>query len=244
MTWRQYLPKPVRDRIEVNTYAMKHWLAATALQIPPHSYVLDAGAGEGRFRHLFSHTKYIGVDLAVGDTSWDYSRLSAINALQELCFPDDTFDVVICTQVLEHVAEPEQVLRELTRVLKPGGHLVLVAPQSWHEHQVPYDFFRYTSFGIRYLLKKVGLSIEEIRPLGGYYWYLSFQLQLMSYWTFSRNKVLEKWGLLHLLLKVFVTIIFELLLPLLLFYLDPLDRVQEATLGHYCVARKPAHTPT
>lgn len=239
-SWRRHLPVWVRERIEVNTFLMTRLLAETARQLPATSRVLDAGAGEGRFQELFAHTNYVGVDLAVGDSTWNYSALDAINTLDRLCFADDSFDVVVFTQVMEHLPEPSAVLAELQRVLRPGGLLILVAPQSWHAHQIPHDFYRYTAYGIRYLLQKNGLVAEKVQPLGGYFWYLSFQLQLLPYWTFSRNRVASHLPApLRLALKTAAVALFELCLPLLLFYLDPLDQVQEATLGHFCLARKP-----
>jgi len=238
-SWRRHLPLWIRERIEVNTFLMNRLLAQAAGELPVSARVLDAGAGEGRFRELFAHTNYVGVDLAVGDSMWNYSALDAINSLERLCFADDTFDVVVFTQVMEHLPEPGAVLAEIARVLRPGGLLILVAPQSWHAHQIPHDFYRYTAYGIRHLLTKNGLAIDEIKPLGGYFWYLSFQLQLLPYWTFSRNGAARQLPApLRLGLKAATVALFELCLPLLLFYLDPLDRAQEATLGHFCTARK------
>lgn len=239
-SWRRHLPAWVRERIEVNTFLMVRLLAETARQLPASSRVLDAGAGEGRFSEFFAHTNYVGVDLAVGDSTWNYRGLDAINSLDQLCFADNSFDVVVFTQVMEHLPEPSAVLAELQRVLRPGGLLILVAPQSWHAHQIPHDFYRYTAYGIRYLLQKNGLVAEKIQPLGGYFWYLSFQLQLLPYWAFSRNRAASHLpGPLRLALKSAAVALFELCLPLLLFYLDPIDQVQEATLGHFCLARKP-----
>jgi len=240
--WRRHLPNWMRERIEVNTFLMKDLLATTAQTLPTESFVLDAGAGEGRFRDLFAHTRYLGVDLAVGDLAWDYSGLDIITPLERLCFADATFDVVVFTQVMEHVSEPSLVLAELRRVLRPGGMLILVAPQSWHEHQIPHDYYRYTSYGLRYLLAKNGYEVETIQPLGGYFWYLAFQLQLLPYWLFSRNHFGNWLGTLRPFLKASFVVIFEVLLPLILFYLDRLDRVQEATLGHFCIAH--ARTPS
>ena len=236
--WRRHLPSFLLERIEVNTYLMNQLLSKAAIDLRASTWVLDAGSGEGRFKPLFAHTHYVGVDLAVGDATWDYTRLDAINTLERLPFADNTFDAAVCTQVLEHLAEPEAVLREIQRVLKPGGILVLVAPQSWHEHQIPHDYFRYTSFGLRHLLGKAGYQVDTMIPLGGYFWYLSFQLQQFTYWLFSRNHWLQSTGLLGKCIKAVSAVIFELMLPLLLFPLDSLDRVQEATLGHFCLARK------
>lgn len=241
--WRNHLPAWLRARIEVNTTLMQQLIAQTAATLPPSARVLDAGAGEGRFRDLFAHTRYTGVDLAVGDATWNYAGLDAINTLEQLCFADNTFDVVVFTQVMEHLPEPGAVIAELARVLRPGGLLILVAPQSWHEHQVPHDFYRYTSYGIRYLLQKHGLAVTQMTSLGGYFWYLSFQLQQLPYWVFSRNRAGRSLPApLRLGLKAATAAIFEVALPLLLYDLDRLDQVREATLGHFCLARKPVAT--
>jgi SAM-dependent methyltransferase len=239
MTWRDRFPASVRDRLEINTVLMKRLLADAAAAIPRGSLVLDAGAGEGRFRDLFLDKRYVGVDLAVGDVTWDYSGISAVDNLQSLCFADNTFDAAVCTVVLEHVSEPEQVLREIARVLKPGGKLLLVAPQSWHEHQIPYDFYRYTSYGLTYLLGKAGLTVEQMTPLGGYFLHLAFQLRMLPYWVFSRNRRGHSLGPLALPVKAASVGLFEIALPLLLQQIDPIDQIQEATLGHFCLASKP-----
>lgn len=233
----RFLPAWIKERAEVNTYKLKQFVQESAAQIPTEGWVLDAGAGEGRFQQYFAHTRYVGVDVAIGSTDWDYSNLDVIADLMNLPFPFSTFDAVVCTQVLEHVPEPSRVLREIARVLKPGGRLYLSAPQSWHQHQKPYDYYRYTSFGLRYLVEQSGLSVESIQPLGGYFWFLSFQLQNLIYWTFSFTNYGRKWFTWPL--RGILGLVFQLLLPLPLFYLDSLDHVQDETLGHVCVAIKP-----
>ncbi|HYN89143.1 MAG TPA: methyltransferase domain-containing protein [Ardenticatenaceae bacterium] len=238
--WMRYLPLWARDRVEVNVYLLTRLLRAAAADLPGDSLVLDAGAGEGRFKPLFRHTRYVGVDLAVGDVTWDYSDLDAICKLEQLGLASDTFDAVVCTQVLEHVAEPFLVLQELFRVLKPGGKIILSAPQSWAAHQIPHDFFRYTEYGLRYLLEKAGFVVDEIKPQGGYFWFLSFQVQNLVYWLFSRNPLLSRHKRLLLLPRLVGVLTFQILIPLLLFYLDPLDHVKEETFGHVCFAHKPA----
>jgi SAM-dependent methyltransferase len=184
----------------------------------------------------FSHARYIAADLAVGDIQWDYTKLDVITNLIDLPFKTDSFDVVICTQVMEHITEPRAVLSEIARTLKPGGRLYLSAPQSWHQHQKPHDYYRYTSFGLRYLLEQVGLQVESIEALGGYYWYLSFQLQNSVYWTFSHTPQRRNW--LTWPIRALMVLIFQISLPIILFYLDQLDLVQDETFGHVCVAVK------
>jgi len=232
----RYVPKWIKRRIEIDIHLIDDFVEQAGASLAPEARVLDAGAGEGQYKPDFAHIHYIGVDLAVGDTRWDYGDLDATCDLVCLPFAQDTFDAVICTQVLEHVPEPLWVLQEICRVLRPGGRLFLSAPQSWPQHQKPHDFYRYTSFGMRHLLERAGLRTESIRPMGGYFWFLSFQLQNINYWLFPQGMRGRRWTWP---LRALFGLIFQLVLPLLLFYLDPLDRIKDETLGYLCVAVKP-----
>ena len=99
-----------------------------ARSLPVGTRVLDAGAGECRYARDFSHCRYVAVDLAVGDSDWDYSRLDGVADLARLPFRDGSFGAAINIVVLEHVPEPRAVLAELSRVLAPGARLLLAAP--------------------------------------------------------------------------------------------------------------------
>lgn len=232
------LPYWVQERIEVNVYKLNRFMSWASTQIPTGATVLDAGSGEGRFRPLFSHTRYFGVDLAIGDVNWDYKSLHILADLINQPFSSQTFDAVICTQVLEHVREPQKVLNEISRVLKPGGSLYLSAPQSWHQHQKPHDYYRYTSFGLQHLLENSQLHIKSIEPMGGYFWFLSFQIQNIIYWTFyDKRRSWITWPL-----RAGMGFVFQLVLPLILFYLDELDPIKDETLGYVCVATKPFYS--
>jgi SAM-dependent methyltransferase len=72
----------------------------------------------------------------------------------------------LCNQVLEHVFNPVQFLQEVNRVLKPGGKLLLTVPFVWDEHEQPYDYARYSSFGLRAMLEKSGFLIQQHKKLG------------------------------------------------------------------------------
>jgi SAM-dependent methyltransferase len=232
-----FLPSWLKERLEVNVIKLNRFMQLAGQRIPGGALVLDAGAGEGRFKSNFSHTRYMGVDLAVGDIQWDYSDLDTISDLEKLPFTDLTFDAAVCTQVLEHVREPQQVINEIARVLKPGGLFFLSAPQSWHQHQKPHDYYRYTSYGMRYIIEKSGLQVESIQPLGGYFWFLSFQLQNSVYWVFSFRNQKYRW--ITFPLRALMAIIFQIILPFFLYFLDGLDPVKDETFGHVCIAVKP-----
>jgi SAM-dependent methyltransferase len=233
----ELLPDWLSKRIEVNRYETFRLLEQAQRQIPAGARVLDAGSGEGQYKHYFDHTNYTGIDLAVGDLAWDYTGLDVVGDLRSLPFEDNTFDAAVCIQTMEHVNEPMMVTNEIGRVLKPGGRYYLSAPMSWHQHQKPHDFFRYTSYGFRHLLENSQMRIIEIRPAGGYFWFLSFNLQMLHYWLFPKPD--EPWKrLLQMPFKLTTQFIFALALPLLLYYLDRFDKVKDHTLGWVCIAEK------
>ncbi len=196
--------------------------------VPGGSRVLDAGAGEGQYKDSFRNHRYVGVDLGVGDAGWNYRRLDAVADLRALPFPADSFAGVLNVVTLEHVTDPEQVVREMARVLAPQGRLLLIVPHEWEVHQHPHDYFRFTRFGCELLLSRAGLTIESISPVGGYFRLLS--RRLLSGYKFFPWPLAVVW-----LLAVGVP---ALLLPLL----DRLDRQSDYTLGYICVARKGAES--
>ncbi len=231
------MPQWLRDRIEVNWLESKRLLEQAKEEIPPGARLLDAGSGEGRYKAFFDHTRYVGLDLAVGDENWDYTGLDSIGDLRELPFPDESFDAAVCVQTLEHVNDPFQVIGEIGRVLKPGGRFYLSAPMAWHQHQKPHDFFRYTSFGFEHLLQLAGIRIIEIRPMGGYFWFLSYNLQMLHFYLYPRVTSRRQWWL-QLPFQVITQAIFFILLPLIFYYLDQIDKVKDHTLGWVCIAEK------
>jgi SAM-dependent methyltransferase len=189
--------------------------------VPRNARVLDAGAGEAQYAALFDGFRYTAVDLGVGDAGWSYESLDALADLARLPFADAVFDAAVNIVTLEHVREPGTVLQELARVLKPGGVLLLVTPLEWEEHQQPHDYYRYTRYGITWLLENAGLTIHTLEPVGGMF-------RLLARRLFGASM------LVPVLLPFFAPL--ALALPAL----DRLDRSRHFTLGHICVARKPS----
>lgn len=125
--------------------------------------LLDLGCGNSPYRHLLStDIQYIGYD---GDRQG--SRPGVVGSVGSLPFGDGVFDTILSTQVLEHVADPLAMLAEAARVLKPGGRLILTAPQYWRLHEEPHDYFRFTRYGLEHLLGQAGLEIDSIKAQGG-----------------------------------------------------------------------------
>lgn len=127
--------------------------------------VLDVGCG-GRPHEAFfaAHAgRYVGIDTPASVLSQPDVHALASALPFEAC----SFDTVLCTQVLEHLAEPALCVAEIARVLRPGGHAILTAPQAWNLHEEPFDFFRFTRYGLIHLCTSVGLDTVEVRPQGG-----------------------------------------------------------------------------
>jgi SAM-dependent methyltransferase len=93
-----------------------------------------------------------------------------------LPFADGVFDGVLCTEVLEQSPRPWQIVRELARVLRPGGRLYVTAPFDWHFFDEPYDYFRFTTHGMRSLCEDAGLRVDVVEPVGGLFTALSGKL--------------------------------------------------------------------
>jgi SAM-dependent methyltransferase len=208
--------------------AIEDAVARFADELPEGARVLDAGAGECPHARYFKRQRYFAADLAIGDRAWDYSRLDALADLTRLPFASGCFDAAIHIVTLEHVREPGSVLSEISRTLAPHGALLVVAPHEWEVHQAHNDYYRYTRYGLAYLLERAGLVDIEIRPVGGYFRLLARRL-LNGLQFFSGGL---RWiGFLPAAL---------LLVPpaLLIPFLDFLDHERNFTLGYICTAKK------
>ena len=126
--------------------------------------MIDVGCGSGPYKSLFRHDGYVGLEydtpIARGKKQAD-----AYYTGTKIPLEDGTFDIVLCTQVLEHVFEPDKFLAELNRIAKRGAKLVVTVPFVWDEHEQPYDFARYSSFGLTALLGRNGWHVERHEKL-------------------------------------------------------------------------------
>jgi len=233
------------DRIHPETFAIRKFVEFGSRQVKPSDVILDAGAGKQQYRQFFSHAKYEATDIEqLPNCEHDF-----ICSLDNIPKPDNTYDVILCTQVLEHVEFPQKVVDEFYRILKPGGMLFLTAPQGARVHSEPYHFFNFTNYGLASLFKQSRFDIIFIKPNGGFFWGLGKMSRTLPRYISKQYKdpeIAAKIPIYNRLCWMMMAPLFFLLkplykhaLPFLCFYLDSLDKKKHFTLGYTCYCIKP-----
>jgi SAM-dependent methyltransferase len=185
--------------------------------------VLDLGCGNQPYRPFLSEgVEYIGLEYPPTRASCDLkARPGVYGDARTLPFADQSFDGVLCSQVLEHVDRPETVVREMGRVLKPGGVGLISLPFFYNLHMEPNDYFRFSPYGIKNLFEGNSLRVRQLRGQGG----IGTLLVLMFHnWLFSG---LARQARRHTLLRV----CFSLVLPFLLL-LSAFNNLAALALDH------------
>ena len=175
-----------------NQYARDEFVARELAALPAQSLLLDAGCGSQRYRPQCEHLQYRGQDFGqytmdskkmlgtegVGGTQgYNYGKLDYVGNIWQIDEQDNTFDAILCTEVFEHIPYHNETVGEFARLLKPGGKLILTAPSNCLRHMDP--FFYYTGFTDRWyeeILKKHGLVIDTLQPVGDYYRWLGVEM--------------------------------------------------------------------
>jgi len=163
------------------------WIENSLSKIPAGSKILDAGAGECQFKKFCSHLKYVSQDFAqytgegnigLQTGTWDNTKLDIISDITAIPVEDGAFDAVMCTEVLEHVPDPVAALKELNRVLKPGGYLLITAPFASLTHFAPYHFASGLSrFFYEHHLKEMNYNIEDLTHNGNYFEFIGQEVR-------------------------------------------------------------------
>lgn len=164
------------------------WLEQALQSVPAGSRILDAGAGERQYQRFCRHLQYVSQDFGgydgTGDqsglqtTSWDQTGLDLLCDICDIPEPDGSFDAAMCIEVLEHLPDPISALRELTRLLRPGGTLIVTAPFCALTHFSPYFFA--TGFSpnfYRHWMDEFGMKIVNLEPNGNYFEYLAQEVR-------------------------------------------------------------------
>lgn len=216
----------------INRYFIDRSVASFSAQLPSGARVIDVGAGGGHYRHLFAEQAYFALDRGYEQSS--HAGLDVIADIRMMPYAEGKIDAAICVEVIEHVFETTQLLGELNRIIRPGGHLLLTSPLCFGEHMPPWDFYRFTRFALEKLLTDAKFEIESLEARGGFFMLTAYLVaripdelmrNLQAHWYAKPLKVVAR-----MLCTYFLA-------PLLL-ALDPLDRQQRFTLGYVCIARR------
>lgn len=127
--------------------------------------LLDIGCGSKPYQKLFTVEEYLGLDIDSGHSR----KLGIADYFYDgnvFPFESESFDSALCNQVLEHVFNPDNFLEEIHRILRRDGKLLLTVPFVWDEHEQPFDYARYSSFGLKSLLEKNGFRVVRHEKIG------------------------------------------------------------------------------
>lgn len=170
------------------------WLQQILTGLPAGTRLLDAGAGELQNRRHCTHLDYVSQDFCqyhgaegghptegLQHTRWDTSRIDLVSDITAIPALDASFDAVLCSEVLEHVPEPTHALDEFTRLLKPGGTLILTAPFLSVVHQAPYHFCTgFSKYWYQHHLNQRGFRIQTLVANGDWYSLLRQELRRLG----------------------------------------------------------------
>ena len=170
-----------------------NWVKEQLKIIPDGCTILDAGAGERVFKPFRSHLEYVSQDFGQytggdinGSETWNNEGLDIISDITSIPVEDNSFDYILCTEVLEHVPDAPEVIKEFSRILKPGGILLATAPFCSLTHFAPYHFSGYNSFWWQHHLSRNNFKIELIESNGNWFSFVAQELR-RSRWMGKTN---------------------------------------------------------
>jgi SAM-dependent methyltransferase len=153
-------------------YFTRKELYKAIAQLAPalHGKVIDLGCGTKPYEHLFIHAnEYIGLDIEQSGNKDTKSCVDVFYDGHTFPFENNSMDGVFSSETFEHIFNLEEIIKEINRVLKKEGLLLATCPFLWPEHEVPYDYARYTSFAMKNLLEKNGFEIITFEKTGNFF---------------------------------------------------------------------------
>ncbi len=204
-----------------------------AIKLYAKGKLLDIGCGEKPFKSLTEGyiEEHVGVDH--NETFHDKGNIDIFGSAYALPVEDKSFDTVLCTDVLEHLEEPDKAINEAYRVLKPNAYAIYTVPFFWHIHEAPRDFYRFTEFGLRYLFEKNNFTVVSIQPLSGF---IVMASQEFCYYLWSGRRVLGgKWSPFYWAILALIQCIQYVAL-----FMNRYDKSYQFSIEYLIVAKKNA----
>lgn len=215
------------------------FISEFAKTIEKNKMVLDVGAGSSPYRSFFEGQVYKTHDFQKLTPNQllhkqGYGQIDYVSDIINIPVENSSFDLILCTEVLEHVPDPIAALKEMSRILKNGGELVITTPLGSHIHQEPYHFYGgFTPFFYKKFLEEFGFKKIDIYPNQGFFnFYFQETLRFLN--MSSKN-------IISLCLLIIISpIVLLLLLTLLLTknLLDELVNDYRYTVGYHIRATK------
>ena len=184
------------------------WLRKVLAEIPQGKRILDAGAGELANKKYCQHLDYVSQDICqyegTGDSrglqmsTWDTSQIDIVCDIEDIPEESESFDAILCSEVLEHLPNPVNALNELNRLLRGGGGiLIITAPFCSLTHFAPYHYSTgFNRYFYEYHLPRLGLEISEITANGNFFEYLGQELRrtlsVNAQYSSRKISILEK----------------------------------------------------
>lgn len=228
---------PLDEITDFNRRTRNRWVQAKAKTIPAGSRVLDVGAGTCPYRPFFAHCdyktqdfkKYMGIKK---NKTTEYGEIDYVSDITSIPVPDGSFDVILCTEVLEHIPKPIKAVCEMVRIVRPGGRLLITAPLGSGLHQLPYHYYGGLSpEWYRHFLSSFGCRIVEMTPNGGFFKLLAQECARVK-WTLPQHQHLHGDNV------EFIQHLFGEWLPRYLFALEESCFIDQFTVGYHVEAIK------
>ena len=224
--------------VNFNQRNRDEWAKKIASQIPKGSKVLDIGAGSCRYKELFQHCKYFTQDFCQAeggtDGNFKYGRIDYVSDITEIPVTDESFDIILCTEVLEHVPEPIKAIKEFSRILRKGGRLYLTAPLGCGLHMMPYHYYGgFTPSFYKKYFEKYGIKLISIEPNGGLLKHFLQESnrvggQVLKYKRYTRFNIR----------RIIIKYLFQVLIPIYLYDMDNELFIEDFTVGYHVIGEK------